>query len=137
MPNSTNNFNTLIEVAEDPKAKSGVEPPMRGSKKSVANYEFEMIYQNPYKYTSDDVFFGVYALRNEISQASLQREREQFFSKGRPCFRASPLTKTYGWGVHSNEQGKVAIYAMDSEDYAKLLKEKEITKKKAMRSSRK
>ena len=137
MPNSTNYYNTLIEVAEDTKAISGVEPPMRGSKKSVANYEFDLIHKSPYKYTSDDVFFRVYTLRNEISQTSLQLEREQFFSKGRPCFRASPLTKTYGWGVHSNEHGKVAIYAMHSKEYARLVKDREVTKKKAMRSSRK
>ena len=137
MTKSTNYYNTFIEVAEDTKATSGVEPPVRGSKKSVANYEFEMIHNNPYKYTSDDVFFNVYAQRNNLSKSRLREERELFFSKGRPCFRASPLTKTYGWGIHCNEVGKVAIFSMDSEEYIHFLKDKVIVKKKAIRSSRK
>jgi hypothetical protein len=137
MTTSTNYYDTFIEVAEDTKATSGTEPPLRGSKKSVANYEFEMVHKHPYKYTSDDVFFYVYAQRNDLSKSKLEKERELFFSKGRPCFRASPLTKTYGWGVHSNEQGKVAIYGMETEEYAHFVKDKKTDKKKAMRSSRK
>ena len=137
MTTSTNYYNTFIEVAEDTKAISGTEPPIRGSKKSVANYEFDMIYKNPYKHTSDDVFFSVYAQRNDLLKSSLKKERELFFSKGRPCFRASPLTKAYGWGVHSNEEGKVAIYGVDSKEYTKFVKDKGTIKKKAMRTSRK
>ncbi len=137
MTTSTNYYNTFIEVAEDTKATSGTEPPIRGSKRSVANYEFDMIYKNPYKHTSDDIFFSVYAQRNDLLKSSLKKERELFFSKGRPCFRASPLTKAYGWGVHSNEEGKVAIYGVDSKEYTKFVKDKNTIKKKAMRTSRK
>lgn len=134
---STNYYDTFIEVAEDTKASAGTEPPIRGSKKSVANYEFEMLHNNPYKYTSDDIFFSVYAQRNEIPTSDLKEERKLFFSKGRPCFRASPLTKIYGWGIHSNDKGKVAMYSLDSKEYAEFLKDKTIVKKKAMRSRKK
>ena len=137
MTTSTNYYNTFIQVAEDTKATSGIEPPLRGTKKPVANYEFEMIQDNTYRYTSDDVFFNVYALRNDLPQSSLEQERELYFSKGRPCFRASPLTKTYGWGVHSNEVGKVAIYGLGSEEYAELVEDKNTVQKFAMRSRRK
>jgi hypothetical protein len=70
MTTSTNYYNTFIEVAEDTKATSGIEPPVRGTKKSVANYEFEMIHNNPYKYTSDDVFFGIYEYRKNKPDAA-------------------------------------------------------------------
>lgn len=133
--NSTNYFDVLIEVAEDTKATSGTVPPIRGTGKSVANYEYELVSKSPYKYTSDDIFFLVYAERNEISKS--KKERELYFSKGRPCFRASPLTKTYGWGVHSNKDGKVAIFAVESKEYLKMLKDIKIEKRKAMRNSRK
>ena len=136
MTKSTNYYDTLIEVAEDTKATTGIEPPVRAAKKSTANYEFEMVYKNPYKYTSDDVFFNVYAQRNKLPKSSYKKERELFFSKGRPCFRASPLTKTYGWGVHSDKAGKIAIYSMDSKKYAEFLNDENTVKKKAMRSSR-
>lgn len=133
---STNYFNLFIEVAEDTKATSGTVPPVKGSKKTVANYEYEMVSKNPYKFTSDDVFFQVYAERNGIPSSELEKERELFFSKGRPCFRASPLTKTYGWGVHSNNEGKVAIFGVESKDYIQFLEDTDLQKKKAMRSKR-
>lgn len=134
---STNYYDVFIEVAEDTKATSGTVPPMKGTKKTVANYEFELVSKNPYKYTSDDIFFSVYAERNEIPKTKYKNERELFFSKGRPCFRASPLTKTYGWGVHSNKEGKVAIYGVESKEYEKIVKDKKIENKKAMRSKKK
>ena len=39
------------------------------------------------------------------------------FQKGHPCMRASSLTKKYGWGAHYNEEGKIAIYPVDSDEY--------------------
>lgn len=134
---STNYFDTFIEVAEDTKAKEGTAPKESGAKKTVANYEYDLVFKNPYKYTSDDVFFMVYAERNEIPKSKQKKARDVFFSKGRPCFRASPLTKTYGWGVHSNSDGRVAIYGLDSREYSKFLKDSKIVKKKAMRSRKK
>ena len=134
---TTNYFDTFIEVSEDTKAKEGTVPKDKGTKKTVAGYEYDLVSRNPYKYTSDDVFFMVYAERNEIPKSKLQHEREVFFSKGRPCFRASPLTKTYGWGVHSNSEGKVAIFGVGSEEYLQMLENSKIVKRKAMRSKRK
>lgn len=134
---STNYYDTFIEVAEDTKAKEGTAPKETATKKTVANYEYDLVFNNPYKFTSDDVFFMVYAERTEIPKSKQKKERELFFSKGRPCFRASPLTKTYGWGVHSNSEGKVAIFGLESKEYKKLLKDSKIEKKKAMRSKKK
>jgi len=134
---TTNYFNTLIEIAEDCPISAAEIPPQRGEKKSIANLQFELIMEHPYKYSSDDLFFKVFAIRKELLEGDLEGEREHFFSKGQPCFRASPLPKRYGWGVHSNEDGKVAIYPVESKDYQKLLKDKSIAKVKAMRSKRK
>jgi hypothetical protein len=65
------------------------------------------------------------------------KQREHFFSKGQPCFRASPLTKSYGWGIHSNEEGKIAMYGSESSEYQKFVADETIPKVKAMKSSRK
>ena len=131
---STNYFDVFIEVAEDTKATEGTVPPIRGEKKSVANYEYELVSNNPYKYTSDDIFFLVYAMRNQLLDN--KKERVKFFSKGRPCFRASPLTKTYGWGVHSNSDGKVAVFGVGTHEYRKFLTDKKTATKKAMRNKK-
>lgn len=134
---STNYENTFIEIAEDCTASKGEIPPVKGDKKSLANLQFEMLRDKPYQYTSDDVFFSVFATRKDLITPELEAARQQFFSKGQPCFRASPLTKRYGWGVHSNAEGKVALYGMESEEYQDFLNNEAIVKVKAMRTKRK
>jgi len=134
---TTNYQNTFIEIAEDCPIQMGEIPPLKGDKKSIANLQYEMVHANPYKFTSDDVLFGVFAQRSEFIQDELAEERAKFFSKGQPCFRSSPLTKRYGWGVHSNEEGKIAIFGAETAEYQKFLADPSLKKVKAMRSSRK
>ena len=133
---TTNYFNNFIEIALDSKNSNGEMPPIKGDKKTVANLQFDMVYENPYKYTSDDVLFGVFAVRKEFTDAELADQREHFFSKGQPCFRASPLTKSYGWGVHSNAEGKIALFGAETKEYQDFLKDNNILKVKAMKSKR-
>jgi len=132
---STNYFNTLIEIADDCPTTQGEIPPVKGNK-SVANLQYEMLHGHPYEYTSDDVLFAVFAQRKGIPEEELAEQRELFFSKGQPCFRASPLSKRYGWGVHSNAEGKIALFGRESEAYQDLVANDAVTKTKAMRSSR-
>lgn len=134
---TTNYLNTFIEIAEDSKVSKGEIPPIKGEKKSVANLQFEMLYDNPYQYNSDEVLFGVFATRKGFDKEEIAEEKANYFSKGQPCFRASPLTKSYGWGVHSNAEGKIALYGADSEEYQQFLADDSIKKVKAMRSKRK
>ena len=130
---TTNYFDTFIEVAEDTKAVHGTKPPSK-EKKTVAEMQYELIAENPYQFTSDDVFFQVFADKNNLPETEYQSARVQFFSKGQPCFRASPLTKTYGFGVHSNHEGKVALYGMETIEYQQFLADEKVKKVKAMKS---
>lgn len=132
---TTNYFDTFIEVAEDTKVDCGTKPPAK-EQKTVAEMQYELLTKNPYKFTSDDILFQVYADRNDLTKPEYPEARERFFSKGQPCFRSSPLTKTYGFGVHADSNGKVAIYGMETEQYGKFLKDPKIKKVKAMRSSK-
>ncbi|MBX2923187.1 MAG: hypothetical protein KF746_13390 [Chitinophagaceae bacterium] len=132
---TTNYFDTFIEVAEDTKVDCGIKPPTK-DKKTVAELQYELIAKNPYQYTSDDIFFQVFADRNDLTKAEHKQAREQFFSKGQPCFRASPLTKTYGFGIHSNSEGKIALYGMETKEYQKFLADTKIKKVKAMKSAK-
>ena len=133
---TTNYLDTFIEIADDCPVKSGEIPPQKEDTKTVANRQFDLVAQNPYKYTSDDVLFQVFAEKNKISSKVMSAERQHFFSKGQPCLRSSPLTKRYGWGIHCNAEGKVAIYAVDSIEYHQFVKDKKIQHVKAMRSKR-
>jgi hypothetical protein len=133
---TTNYIDTFIRIADDCPAKTGEIPPIKGDAKSVANRQFEILSKHPYTFTSDDILFQVYAERNDITQAELDRAREQFFSKGQACFRCSPLTKRYGWGIHSDKDGKIALFGCETEMYEKFLNDESLTIVKAMKSSK-
>lgn len=133
---TTNYTDHFIEVAEDCKANKGEIPPHNGDEKTVATIQFKMISQNPYKYNSDEILFHCFATKNRLTKDELKVEQEIFFSKGQPCFRASPLTKKYGWGVHSNTEGKIALYGVESDDYKKFSENKKLKTVKAMRSKK-
>lgn len=90
---TTNYFNTFIEIADDCPISNGEIPPLKAENRTVANIQFDLVSQNPYKFTSDDVLFQVYADKNDLINSEYEAARIQFFSKGQPCFRASPLTK--------------------------------------------
>ena len=132
---STNYFDTFIEVAPDTKVSSGTPPPSK-QKKTVAQLQYELIGNNPYKFSSDDILFQVYADRNDLKESEYKQAREQFFSKGQACLRASPLAKIYGYGIHSNRDGKIALYGMETNEYAYFIADSEVVKVKAMKSGK-
>ena len=52
--------------------------------------------------------------------------------------RASALPKKYGWGVHFDEQGRMALYGMETDAYREFAAMTDTLKVlPAMRSSRK
>ncbi|MDQ3654385.1 MAG: DUF6157 family protein [Chloroflexota bacterium] len=133
--------NTFILVADDTAASHGAEPPVREPNPSIPARQFAMIRDHPYRYTSGDVIFDVYADRAGIPHSQRAAARDEYFSKGRPCLRASDLGKKYGWGIHCDGKGRLALYAVESPDYSALVQkgERDGTPAlvKAMRSSRK
>ena len=133
---TTNYYNTFIEIAEDCPVFSGLTPPLKGDLPTIAGMQYEIIAQNPYKFTSDEVIFQIFADRKDLIETEREPAREVFFSKGQPCLRSSPLGKKYGWGIHFDEHGKMAIYARESEAYQQFLDNTQIVKTKAMRSKK-
>ncbi|QNF33211.1 hypothetical protein HUW51_10905 [Adhaeribacter swui] len=133
---STNYQNTFIKVADDCPAANGETPPVKGDTKTVASMQFDLVSKNPYQFTSDEVFFQVFADRSGLTPSEYPEARARFFSKGQPCFRASPLAKRYGWGIHSDQHGKVALYGCETPEYEKLANNPALTVVKAMRTSK-
>ena len=114
---TTNYINSFITVSPDSTAQMGWAPDKPGS---VAARQYQMIASAPYRHTSDDVIFTVYADRREIAALDRDAARVAFFAKGQACLRASPLVKTYGWGVHHDAEGCVALYGVETAEYANL-----------------
>lgn len=133
---TTNYVNTFIRVAEDCPATEAESPLPRGGKPTVASLQFELITARPYELTSDDVLFEVHAERQGLSAPDRDEARVQFFAKPQACLRASPLGKRYGWGIHSDADGHVAVFAIGTDEYDALVADESITQLRAMRSKR-
>ena len=131
-----NYYDTLIEVAEDCPAREAQVPQARGAKKTKAEVEYELLAKHPYEYTEEDIAFEMYAVLHNIPKAIWPTERKKFLSKGHPHLRVSALAKRYGWGIHNNAEGKIALVAVESPKYKRLMKDRRTTKVKAFRSTR-
>lgn len=132
---TTNYKNTLIEIAEDCPVQQSEIPPIKRNK-TLANIQYEMISVNPYIFTSDEVMLECFMLKNKLPESEKATAEKEFFSQGQPCFRSSALAKRYGFGVHSDSEGKIALLPRESEEYENLIKDETVTKVKAMRSKR-
>lgn len=131
---TTNYVNTLITLSADTKAVAATAPPTGTG--SVAELQFVMMHGHDYELTSDDVIFQVFAERKGIADEDRNASRDQFFSKGQPCLRTSPLAKSYGWGIHADAEGRVALVPMGSSRYDALMNDDAIVKHAAMKTSR-
>lgn len=81
------------------------------------------------------MLFQVHVKRQGVAEAELDAAHAAFFAKGQPCFRASPLTKTHGWGVHFDALGRMALVGMETE--ACHVTDPSLKQLKAMRAARK
>src|ERR1043165_8603909 len=115
---STNYHNAFITISPDTKDLQGTVPEKTGT---VAAVQHSLISGAPYVLTSDDVLFQTFALRKGLDKAEWTSARKEFFIKPQACLRTSPLVKQFGWGIHHDSEGRVAIYGMDSERYKELL----------------
>ena len=126
---TTNLPNTFIAVSDDCPVFIAEIPPAR-EPKSIPQIEYEILADNPYKYTSDDVLYAANGERRGVS-------REQYFERIQPDFRLSPLVKRYGWGVHIDNEGKIALYPVGSGEYEMFTSDTSLRQLKGNRSHRK
>lgn len=133
---TTNYCDTFITVAPDCPIAVAEEPPS-GVRPTVASLQYELLRDRPYELTSDDLLFEVHMILSGQDASERSAERQRFFGRDVPCLRASPLPKRYGWGIHHDAEGFVALVGLGSAEYAALAARSDLTHKAAMRSSRK
>ena len=140
MPEGVNYTGTFIAAADDCPVDRGTVPAERGGKPTVASLQFRMLRDHPYELTSEDVIFETSAERRRLDPDAAAEEvarlRKEFFARPQACLRASPLPKRFGWGLHFDEQGRVALYGVETEDYRRLSQDPSLVQLKALRSSR-
>jgi hypothetical protein len=111
-------LNTLITVAESSLNKSQV--PV-SKKKGVKELIYQVLKDNPYKYKQNDLFEEVHFNIRKKPELNIVKYKLQ----------RSELCSKLGWGIHGNEEGKLALVAVESQDYKNLLINPKIVKKKA------
>jgi len=131
---------TFIKVAADCPVQKSEIPVARKANKPAHVIQYELLTAHPYELNHEDLVYQVYVAQKEIPEAILPNEAEtikkELFSKGHPCMRASALTKRYGWGAHYNEEGKIAIYPLESDEYKRFMESESVKIVPAMKSKR-
>ncbi len=81
----------LVEIAADCPVEQAVEPPDR-EKKIIPRIEYETLIENPYKFTEEEFFYEVHAVRRNKAELKIKSY----------LIQRSLLPRVYGWGVHIN-----------------------------------
>lgn len=137
-----NYYDTFITISADCPAVNGTVPPDKKEGKTKAGIEYELISEHPYGYTQEELLYEVHIRHKGISQEELAEKgtqlRDEFFQKPMPCLRASMLPKKFGWGIHFNKEGKMALVPMESGLYRDFAEggQEELKVLAAMRNNR-
>jgi hypothetical protein len=124
MMHTTNYRDTLITPSPDCRVSTGTVPEKPGTVAAVQH----ALLARPYAMTSDDLLHAAHAERGG------EMSRETFFAKPQACLRASPLVKQFGWGIHHDAEGRIALLGMESDAYRALLDDPAVKKVPGMRS---
>jgi hypothetical protein len=111
----------LIIISEDSPTNKSLRP---DNENTVEHIKFEVLYNNPYRYTENEFFKEVHY--NIRGKRHLKIESYSIKRMG--------LVKRYGWGIHINEDKKIAIIPCESDRYTSLLNNPNVEKKKAYRN---
>lgn len=120
-----NYYDTFITVAPDCPADRAIVPPEKKNGKTKHGIEYDLIASAPYRYTQEELLYQVHIRHKGYTAEELSQRGEQlraeFFQKPKPCLRASMLPKKFGWGIHFDHEGKIALYAVDSPEYERFV----------------
>lgn len=116
---------TFIQIAPDSDATTATVPESTRKATPIHMIEYQLLTEKPYHYDHEGLIFEVYLIRQGITDEERAERGDQIwselFQKGHPCMRASALTKRYGWGAHYDAEGKIALVAVDSDEYRQLV----------------
>jgi Family of unknown function (DUF6157) len=73
-------------------------------------YTYEVLSQHPYEYTEDELQHEVHGVRRGL----------QNFDPEKRDLKRNDLPKNWGWGIHYNEDRKIALVGCETEEYERL-----------------
>ena len=123
--------NMLVTVAPDSTANEAVEPPLlKNGKATEARAIWEILLREPYKWLWSELILKV---RQDAGKTSVAR----IIKDATDGLLSSQLPKKYGWGINHDEEGRVALVAVDSDEYKKLESDPKVKKIHAFRNKAK
>lgn len=112
---------TFVVVAPDCPAAIGTVPTTLGPNPTVAIVQYELLTTAPYTMTLEGLSFATHVrtlgLSPKEAETRASEIRGRLFAKPHPCMRASPLPKKFGWGVHHDAEGRIAIHGVETDAY--------------------
>lgn len=114
--------NAFVLVSPDCPVEHAIEPTAKpGSKPTLHGIQYRLLTERPYYYDLDELILETHIRHKlpeeRVDEARRAEIREALFRKSHPCMRASALPKKYGYGVHYDANGKIALFPMESETY--------------------
>jgi len=130
---------TFIRIAPDSTRTTAAVPEAKGGKKTVAVLQHGLLTEKPDHFTEQELYFQVHCLREGIGEKQAEKDREAIwsllFAKPQACLRASPLPKSYGWGVRYDAKGRIRLIPIGTPEYEKACAS-DLKQTSAMRSKR-
>lgn len=107
-------INAFITLAPDCPIAAGQVP---RQPTSIAGLEHALLIAHPYRYTPPDLTLEVQRRHKQVRDADLPAFRAWLLAKPQPCMRLSMLPKRWGWGIHFDGLGRMAIYGAETPEY--------------------
>ena len=116
---------TLITVAEKCPANHGMEPSTNRAEKTVTMHYHDLFIENPYCFTYEQAKREVHENRRGKTDLKLNSYD----------MRRSELCKVWGWGVHQDKNGKLALVGCETDEYRRSPRNPIVQKVKALNPS--
>ncbi len=113
----------LIQIAEDCPVDRGIV-----QKIPVHVIQYEELSKHPYKYDEKNFHEQVNLIRRGKKPGELKLKKY--------TIRRNPLPKKYGWGIHVNEDGKLALVGCETKKYKELEKDPNVKKTRVSRNKK-
>ena len=111
----------FVLVAPDCLVGAAVPPPSRGDIPTVPAIQYELLTAHPYTLTLLDLIYETHVRRagllGPLTAAARAAIEVELFGKPVACMRTSALPKKYGWGVHYDGQGRLALHGVGTAEY--------------------
>lgn len=106
---SSKDTREFILVAPDCPVDKGTVPQGKRAGKPIVVHQYEVLSQHPYKYTERELSDEVHIVRRGKQEGDLKRDEYDL--------KKSRLAKEFGWGLHYNEDRKLAVLGCETLEY--------------------